>query len=54
MAGPTDDQIFAHMAPEDEIFCGKCGNDTKTVEYDDYITHKCLVCDFEPSPPEEQ
>lgn len=54
MAGPTDDEIFAHMAPDEENDCHRCGGEVKTVEYDDYITYKCLVCGFEPTPPEEQ
>jgi hypothetical protein len=40
MKGPTDEEIFNHMKPDDEIYCGKCGNDVETVEYDDYITNK--------------
>ena len=54
MNTPTDEQIFNHMKPDDEICCGKCGNDVKTVEYDDYITHKCLACGYEPGMPGEQ
>ena len=54
MKGPTDEEIFNHMKPDDEITCEKCGYDVETVEYDDYITYKCLVCCFQPSPPEEQ
>jgi DNA-directed RNA polymerase subunit RPC12/RpoP len=53
MKGPTDEEIFNHMKPDDEIYCGKCGNDVETVEYDDYITHKCLSCGHEPGMPEE-
>ena len=52
MNGPTDKEIFNHMMPE-EIFCGKCAGDVETVEYDDYITHKCVICGYEPGMPEE-
>ena len=55
MNGPTDDQIFNHMAPDDEPYCGMCGSyEVESVEYDDYKTYKCLDCHFEPSPTEEQ
>lgn len=53
MKGPTDKEIFNHMMPDEEIDCDKCGSETKTVEYDDYVTHKCLVCGHEPGMPEE-
>lgn len=52
MTVPTDEEIFNHMLP-DEPGCDKCHGDVKAVEYDDYTTYKCLVCDYEPTPPEE-
>ena len=55
MTGPTDDQIFAHMAPDEDRSCDNCGSyEVKSIEYDDYKTYKCLDCHNEPSPPEEQ
>ena len=54
MKGPTDEQIFNHMKPDDdEIDCSRCGGEVKTVAYDDYVTHRCLVCSYEPGMPEE-
>ena len=52
MIGPTDEQIFNYMLPE-EVSCDRCAGDVKSVEYDDYKTYKCLECYFEPTPPEE-
>jgi len=50
---PTDNQIFNHMRPIED-FCGCCGSDdVERVEHDDYSTYKCLVCDFEPAPGED-
>ena len=55
MNGPTDKEIFAHMAPDGDITCEYCGSyEVKRIEYDDYITYKCLDCYHEPTPPEEQ
>jgi len=53
MIGPTDAQIFNHMAPA-ENYCGKCGCDgVEPVEHEDYETYICLSCDYEPTPPDE-
>ena len=52
MNEPTDHQIFNHMRPADN-FCGKCHGDVEPVEYEDYKTYRCVVCDFEPTPPGE-
>lgn len=50
----TDDQIFNHMMPgNDSEECEKCDGEIEDIEYDEYITYKCLNCGFEPSPPEE-
>ena len=54
MNQPTDKEIFAHMAPDEDPTCDKCGGEVESVEYSDYKTYKCLDCSFEPSPPEEQ
>lgn len=48
----TDEQIFGYMMPE-EIHCDRCKGEVETVEYDDYITHKCVECGYEPGMPEE-
>lgn len=54
MNGPTDYQIFGHMAPVED-FCGKCkSDDVERIERDDYITQSCLACGFEPEPPGEE
>lgn len=52
MIAPTDKEIFNHMLP-DEPACERCNGEVETVEYDDYKTYKCLVCNHEPQPPEE-
>ena len=55
MIAPTDDQIFNHMMPDDEVFCGKCGSyDVEEVEYEEYKTQRCIDCSYEPAPIEEQ
>jgi hypothetical protein len=54
MIGPTDAQIFGHMSPAED-YCSKCGgDDVEPVVYEDYTSYICLVCDFEPTPPEEE
>ncbi len=52
MNEPTDKEIFGHMAPA-ENYCGKCGGDVEPIQREYYNTYICLVCDYEPTPPDE-